>query len=69
MFEEIIDLFVIAETVHIQLDLGNGHEDLSHGHGFRRVLLVETDFVDSDQMVRVEFENCLFLHQPVVAVR
>jgi hypothetical protein len=58
VFEEIIDLFVVAETVHIQLDLGDGHEDLSRGHGFRGVLLVKTYFVDSDQMVRVEFEHC-----------
>ena len=61
MFEEIVDLFVIDETVHIQLDLGDGHENLSHDHGFRRILLVETNFVYSDQMVGVEFEDCLLL--------
>ena len=61
MFEEIIDFFIIVETVHIQLDLGDGHQDLSHGHGFRRIFLVETNFVYSDQMVGIEFEDCLFL--------
>ena len=61
-------MLVIDETVHVELNLGDGHQHLGHRHRFDGVFLVKADFVDSDQVVRVQFENCLFLNKSVIAV-